>query len=502
MRAILAVVVALGHGAVAQVVVAPDSLRVVMLQGQEATTTLILHNAGGAVPYCLDFSTPMQRRGVSSLGGCGIPGELLGWADESSIGFSWDPYAVTMTPDGRVFVAEFVGSRRTYELTPSLLYVTRFQSPTVAELAIPFTVGITYNEDTGTLWWTNAEVDGHDVLRILLLEGTLEGVATGRRIEVPVPPTGPPPFNTGHPVGAAYDPATKRYYYLDAVREELWAIDTLGAIPIGYPRRLDAYPSAYLGNGVDAFGGVAGGPEGVRLEIPVGLFLDLDYDRVVVTDTLGTNLATETSLGAIWAEGWYPMGSTARSRLDPNGMMYATFSGGGPGEPDGVAAIRPVPLAPTWLVVTDWSGTIPAGGTSQITLTFRAGQREPGEYRSTLVVEDTAGVEMASVPLTLVVEPATPANEPGAGEAGVSIAVAPNPLDDAGAVTVTLARPASDARVSLYDVLGREVETLHAASLQAGATRLALPARLPAGVYVVRVDGGGLFATARFSVVR
>jgi len=506
MRAILVVIAAftVARGSDGQVVTSPESLRVVVAQGQEATNILLLQGAGEAVPYCLDVNTPTQRWPAPSLGvGCGEPGELLAWADESSIGFGWDPYAVTMTPDGRVFVAEFVGARRTYELTTDLLYVSRFQSPVVAELAIPFTVGVTYNEDIGTLWWTNAEVDGFDVRRILLLEGTLEGVATGRRIEIPVPPTGPPPTNSGYPKGASYDPATKRYYYLDVARREIWAVDTLGTAVPGYPVMLSAYPSQYIGQTVEAIGGETGAAADVRLEIPAGV-VGLDWEHVVVTDPLGTNLALETPFVGIYNQGWYPVGSTARSRLDPNGVMYATFTGGGPGEPDGVAAIQPVPLSPTWLTLSDWSGTIPPGGSTQVMLTFRAGQREPGEYRTTLVVEDTAGVVLASVPLTLVVEAGTPA-EPGPDEADVVLAVSPNPVAGAGAVTVTLARPAADVRIGVLDVLGREVAVLGQGPLPAGATRFTLAAgALPGGVYVVRVDrpGGHPMVTTRFSIVR
>jgi hypothetical protein len=398
-------------------------------------------------------------------------------------------------------MAEFVSSRRTYELTPSLTYVTRFNSPAVAELAIPYTVGVTYNEDTGTLWWTNAEIDGFDIRRILLLEGTLEGVATGRRIEIPVPP-GPPPSNSGYPKGASYDPATKRYYYVDRVHDNLWAIDTLGVVEAGFPRSLGAYPTAFIGNTVDAFGGATGGPGGTRLEIPVGLVIGNDYDRVVVTDSAGTNLAQETSLQSIWTQGWFPVGSTARSRLDPNGVMYATFSGGGPDGQRGVAAVRPTPVSPTWLALTDWSGTIPAGGSTQVQLTFRAGQRAPGEYRSTLVVEDTAGVVLASVPLTMVVEAGTP-TEPDPQHAGLLLSVSPNPVHDAGDVMLTAPSAVAGARAAVFDVLGREVRVLHEGPLPAGVTRLPLDARgLPSGVYIVRADAPGAAATRVVTIRR
>jgi hypothetical protein len=176
----------------------------------------------------------------------------------------------------------------------------------------------------------------------------------------------------------------------------------------------------------------------------------------------------------------------------------------------GMTAFRPVPLSPTWLTLSHWMGEIPAGGTSELTLTFRAGQRTPGEYRSTLVVEDTAGVVLASVPLTLVVEPATPANEPAPGVAGVSLSVSPNPVAGAGAVTVTLSRPPdqvrsglADVRVTVHDVVGRVVETRHVASLPPGITTLPFDVTgLPAGVYVVRAVGPGMAAAVRFSVVR
>jgi hypothetical protein len=169
----------------------------------------------------------------------------------------------------------------------------------------------------------------------------------------------------------------------------------------------------------------------------------------------------------------------------------------------GVAAFRPVPLSPAWLSLADWSGTIPAGGTSELTLTFRAGQREPGEYRSTLVVEDTAGVVLASVPLTLVVEADTPA-EPGPGaEMGVRLAVSPNPITATATATLTLASPASDVRVTVHDVLGRIVETLQATSLPRGTTPLAFNAAgLPAGVYVVRAVVDGVAVTQRITVLR
>jgi hypothetical protein len=497
-----------GTTALAQVTVTPESLRVVVTRGQAATAGVTLVN-GGTVPahFCIDFDRPLQRTaGAHILGaGCGAPGELLDTFDSFDLGRSWLPYGVTMTPDGRLFVAEWAGGiRETYELTGDLTFIRRFPHPVVGELAPnPTTTGVTYRPEAGTLWWTNAEDSGSTLHRVLLLEGTLDGVATGRRIPLPIPATGPPPTDSGYPAGASYDPASGRFYYADIQNDSLWAIDTTGAVPDGYPVALAAYPGVhYIGNVVDAFGGADGGIAGVRLELAVGFDFSNIFDRVAVTDTEGSDLGyDEAPLNEVIAlnNGTAGVLGSARSRLDPNGVLYVTYWTPGP---DGVAAVRPVPLAPSWLSVSQWMGEIPAGGSAEVSLTFSAGQREPGEYHSTLVVEDTAGVVLASVPLTLVVEAGTPA-EPGPEEAGVALTVSPNPVAGAGTVTVTVARPAAHVCVTVHDVLGRVVETRHVASLPPGTTRLPLDAAgLPAGVYLVRAIVEGSVMVHRFSVVR
>jgi len=482
----------------AQVTVGPDSIRAVVPQGQETTVWLSMTNAGAVgIPYCLDFEGPPQQASeYRRVVACGPPGEVLETFDGSDLGDFWIPYGITMTPEGRIFLAEDVGSRHTFEFTPDLTYVRDFRHPVVVELSMnQETDGVTYNEDTDTLWWTNVERSGATVLRVLLLEGTLDGVPTGRRIEIPVPPPSTPGA-AGYPTGATYDASRKRYYYVDGRRNEVWAVDTLGVVVPGYPVRLDRYPTAFLGQGVDTHPS-EGGPAGVRLEVIVGLVLDNQYDRVVVTDTAGANLEMETPLGALVSTQGGPIGTSVRSRLDPNRIMYVPYF---QDMNNGVAAIRPVPLSPTWLSLTDWSGTIPAGGSVQVPLTFRAGQRAPGEYRTTLVVEDTAGTVLAWVPLTMVVTPDTPA-EPGPGHAGASLTVAPNPAREAATVTLTVPAPAH-ARVAVHDVLGREVGVLWDGPLPAGDTRLALPA-LPAGVYVARAAvAGAAPAAARFVVTR
>ena len=89
-------------------------------------------------------------------------------------------------------------------------------------------------------------------------------------------------------------------------------------------------------------------------------------------------------------------------------------------------------------------------------------------------------------------------------EAGVgpALAVGPNPVRGAGAVTFRLDAEA-DVRVSVYDVLGREVGVLADGTYGAGAHRAPFDASaFPAGAYVVRLVAGGEAHTARVTVVR
>lgn len=86
--------------------------------------------------------------------------------------------------------------------------------------------------------------------------------------------------------------------------------------------------------------------------------------------------------------------------------------------------------------------------------------------------------------------------------AGAALAVAPNPVRSEGSVTLTLDAPGV-VSVAVLDVLGREVARLWDGPLAAGPHRLAVDAaRLPAGVYVVRVHTPGGTASRTLTVVR
>src|SRR5690606_18588197 len=85
---------------------------------------------------------------------------------------------------------------------------------------------------------------------------------------------------------------------------------------------------------------------------------------------------------------------------------------------------------------------------------------------------------------------------------GTRLEVYPNPSSGSTTVSLTL-DAASEVRVAVYDVLGREVAALHAGPLGAGEHALAFEsAGLPAGLYLVRVEGGGFAASQRVTVLR
>ena len=99
-------------------------------------------------------------------------------------------------------------------------------------------------------------------------------------------------------------------------------------------------------------------------------------------------------------------------------------------------------------------------------------------------------------------EPVVVASEGGpAPERGLSLSVAPNPARGAASLGLTLGRP-SEARVVVYDLLGRAVAVVHDGPLGAGPHRLALTEASAPGVYVVRATAGGEAVTARLVLTR
>ncbi|HIG73891.1 MAG TPA: T9SS type A sorting domain-containing protein [Bacteroidetes bacterium] len=96
----------------------------------------------------------------------------------------------------------------------------------------------------------------------------------------------------------------------------------------------------------------------------------------------------------------------------------------------------------------------------------------------------------------------TVANEDDARAVAFGLRAFPNPAAGSATVAVSLER-AQDVRVTLLDVLGREVAVVREGALAAGTTELALPtADLPSGTYLVRLAGEAGARTQTIQVVR
>ena len=530
-RCLLAALLTGAAPAWAQLTVEPQSLSVTVAQyGEEARTVTLTNDGEEPLSFCLSFDRPLQRSGptlrladeAAAVAGspCGPYGEVLHRIDRDDIPENvWHPAGLAMTPDGRLFTADNSGYRRTFELTPDLEYVRSFEHPVVDEVGLRAdTKGIAFDPDgdataSGSLWWLNRESD--TVLRrVLLLEGDLDGNPTGRRIEIPVEHEGADIYSNG----PSYDAATGLFYYVgfafDGIAplgDRIWAVDRDGTVAEGYPRPQMAYPGRTTGRGVDVHGGEEGGAEGMRVETAIQRPPPAyHFDRVVVLDrwgeSLGAELETPVPPEILGPEYTGIEGNPLRSRTDPNGVMYMTYGGFGD---RGVLAVRPHPLPPSWLVVDSdagaeaaWDGTLAPGESRTLELTFRPGARAVGEYTSSLQAFDAESGEAVEVPLTLTVVPGVDAEDEATPEEPSGLAVYPNPSRGAVTVSLTLAE-ASEVRVVVYDVLGRAVALLAEGPLKAGEHAFSFEAAgLPAGLYLVRVEGGGFAASQRVTVVR
>ncbi len=86
--------------------------------------------------------------------------------------------------------------------------------------------------------------------------------------------------------------------------------------------------------------------------------------------------------------------------------------------------------------------------------------------------------------------------------AGFRLAVAPNPSTVGSAILTVSLPEATEARLSVFDVLGREVAVVADRTLGAGEQAFALGRALPAGVYVARLQTAEGATALQFTVVR
>jgi hypothetical protein len=533
---LLLAVLFVGVPAAAQVTASPEALEVAVPAGQAAEAMLTVSNGSAEVQPLALALAPAEGPGGGADDGS-EPGDVLFTSEALSSSFS----DLTMTPDGRIFVAKVAGLRVTTELTAGLAFVREFEHPATDLLSL--SLGLAYGPDTGgedgSLWWMDVQPEDGGVGQALLLEGTLDGEPTGRALAFPFGEGGICGHTEGYPALLTYDRSEGgadgegRFYYLDAYDDTVWAADTLGeaapgyAVPFsdyaGIPRPPNNPEGCLINAGLDAHTLAAGnGPSGDPLPAEPLLEGLLGYPYVhpfnrayaaVVLDRQGRNRGAETPLfvlpppegvdGAV-----ITVRGVVRSRLDPS-VLYVIASAGTSGTNSDyfVYAVRAAPLPPAWLRAGEILFEVEGDSEREIILTLDATGLAPGVYEGVVAVRagDGIGPVVAEVPVALTVTPATDAEgdpEGGAEPAAFRLSAYPNPSGGEATVALSL-RERAEVRVALYDVLGREVAVLADGAVEAGAHRLVLDAAaLAPGTYLVRATAGGRVRAHRITVVR
>jgi len=180
------------------------------------------------------------------------------------------------------------------------------------------------------------------------------------------------------------------------------------------------------------------------------------------------------------------------------GTAYAGPSAASAGPiADDDMAFRAVFGAPDmWLASTSDAGSVLPGAASARDVTFDATGLAGGTYTAALVLTtNDPAAPSVTVPVALTVAGVDAEDGPEAPGPWLA-APAPNPTRGTATLAYRLAEPGV-ARLSVVDLLGREVVVLAEGPHAAGEARASVPAGLAPGVYVVRLVAGDAVRTQR-----
>ena len=517
---LLAGVPVLAPCALAQLSAATDTLRLSLAAGEQAEAPLALTNEGASA-HTLALS-PEPAEGAE-----GEPGEFLyGLSD------AVETRLFTMTDDGNIFVVwdNDGGVTEVKELSPELEILRTFEYTGVSSRSGVRGIAWMPPEDTpshpeGTLWLLTV-IDGNfsmpedgcrrGVIDVTLTETDFNAVPTGRTVAISVRP-GDPDIGVGYctalPFALGYDPERELFFHLERPFSELWATGLGGEVPEGYPVPQTGYDTGErtsAAEGLDAFSGTLD----VMVGVPAGNSWD-DLYRVVVADHDGTNTGVETPLMHFAPRDppkYFGVLGALRSRTDPSVIYFSASKGdlGGdePWHEQWIYAVRAAPLPPRWLRVAPVAPemlTLAPGETDTATVRLNAVGLEAGTYEGAVAFrEDNSGGDvLLRVPVVLTVTPGVDAEDGVEPEEASRLEVYPNPTTGTAEIALVLGE-ASEVRVVVYDVLGREVAVLQDGFAETGTHRLRLDAAvLPAGLYVIRAEvDGARVLTQRLTVIR
>jgi len=407
------------------------------------------------------------------------PGTLLGSVPFTAT-VDQPPIDLTMTPEGHLLVAAQRGAF-TRRYGRQLQDLGTFTHPVAAGNRRTF--GVSYNEDTRSLWYLDIGANETDPR---LIEAALDGAPTGREIPLPTFPA------TAYS-GLSYNERTQRYYVLDTWGDDIFAFDASGALVPGFPvpqTSADDGAVTLYGRGIDALGdfldvpfGRAGGPNRV--------------ERIVTTDLVGVDAGPVAPLAA----DQFVIGGPLRDRLRPNDRLFLTRL-------QTVLVFQPAhrtDFEPFVTLLADSTGTLAPGASVEVALALDPLELPLGIYGKRLRVETNAPqqrVVATDVEVRVLPPGATSADDGGAPAASAFEGAHPNPFAQRVALRYTLAQ-AGPVRIEVFDVMGRRVGTVVDAVQTAGAHEATFDgAGLAAGVYVVAFEAGEVRQVRRVTLLR
>ncbi|MHC4992858.1 MAG: hypothetical protein ACYTGC_17945, partial [Planctomycetota bacterium] len=196
----------------------------------------------------------------------------------------------------------FDGTIEQYDTDLNLLQVINHSIGAVGTIS-----GIAYDGLNNTIWLLDATNN-------IVVENTLDGVATGNSVALP---------SGGLPAGIEIGFTTGHFFYVDIVDDQVWQVNRAGDEIQNYPQTCIDEGEGSFGNSLDVLND--------RVEVLVG---PLDSENGTADRTVpvvGSGRTPEATSGPVTGLLDVPstfISSFVRNRADPNGSMFVAASGG------------------------------------------------------------------------------------------------------------------------------------------------------------------------------
>jgi hypothetical protein len=159
------------------------------------------------------------------------------------------------------------------------------------------------------------------------------------------------------------------------------------------------------------------------------------------------------------------------------------------------ATLRDAETDITHTLTADWTATVQTGLAKEASV-------DPLSFDGRPVVQAADAVTR----FTLVIDPGTSTSTPDAGRStpdAIALHGAyPNPFNPTTAIRFTL-DAGRQTRLAVYDVLGRQIAVLVDGPMPAGEHKATFDAStLTSGVYIVRLEAGGMSMTRRVTLLK